>query len=138
MAFQVGPFQLAYQQVIVEQELGGGWELILRHEQERDRRRRRRRELEEESERITDATTREIARLLRKQEALDDERAELERLRAIAARFAPEQYGERFARAQAMAAAEGTAHVLALFERALEQAMEEEAAAVMFILNQDD
>lgn len=122
----------------------GGWifsayerELLRRRDEEVERRKR-----EEESEEITDDTTREIALLLRAQEAADARRAEIERLGTLAAQFADRQaqeaFTERMAKAHAKAIREQSAAALIAFERAIEEAREEEGAAIMFILNQDD
>lgn len=123
----------------------GGWGFLNLYDAERQRRRaraRRRKDLEEESERIENAVEREIARLLRKQEAEDDRRQELQRLaelaRADADIEAARQYSERVATAYARALAKGNYSALEALERELRRAAEEEEwllNATMALLN---
>lgn len=102
-------------------------------ERERARRERERREQlerEEEAQRIEEETTRQIALLLREQEAKDARRAELARLSNLVARFAGRgdtaALGPRVEKALRTAAAKQTAWALFQLERELARAHEEE------------
>ena len=117
----------------VAESPSGGWAFYAHYEREREHRRKKRREheeREEESERISDATTREIAQLLRQQEAQDERRAELDRLATLvekhAGRAAQDAYGERVAVAMARAHAQGNVSALLALEREIERAKEDE------------
>jgi hypothetical protein len=116
---------------VAEDRPAGG--LVYHYEREMARRRRerkRRAEREEESERIADETTREIARILREQEAKDARRAELQRLSqlvdAYAAGDAEAALNERVQKAIAKAAAKHTTWALFALERELQRAIDEE------------
>jgi hypothetical protein len=111
----------------------GGWGFFNAYEAEQRRRRlrdRKRRELEEETEQIQDALDREIAELLREQEAIDEKRKDLDRLAAIAKANADldaaRQYSERVAVAYARALEKGTFSALEALDRELKRAHEEE------------
>lgn len=114
-----------------DEGFAGGFVVAYEREQARRlRERKRRRELEEESERIEEETTREIARLLREQEAKDARRAELQRLSQLVdtyARRGPEtELSERVQKAITKAATKGTNWALYALERELQRAAEEE------------
>jgi beta-lactam-binding protein with PASTA domain len=128
-----------------EQQATGGWlfwnvyELEL---QQRRAREKKRKELEEETEQIQDDLDRAIAQELRKQEAIDEKRNDIERLREIAKANADleqaRQYSERVATAYARALAKGTFSSLEALDRELKRAKEEEdflATAVMMLLD---
>ena len=120
----------------------GGWAFFLRYERERDERRRRRREQEEREEeiqRIEDETTRQIAELLRAQEARDAERAELERLQALADRFAGEPLGlpARTRAALLRASERRTLNALQQMQRELDRMFEEEEAIGLLMIEND-
>lgn len=126
-----------------QQDTSGGWAFFFRYERAREERRRRRREQEEreeEARRIEDVTTREIALLMRQQEARDAERAELARLQALADRFAGEPLGlPARARAAILRATERrTVNALQQMQREIERMFEEEEAAVIAALMMDD
>lgn len=130
---------------VVAERPAGGWGFLNQYNAEKQRQRalaRRRKELEEESERIEDEVAREIAQLLRKQEAEDDRRKELKRLadlaKANADIEAARQYSERVATAYARALAKGNYSALEALERELRRAAEEEEwllNATMALLN---
>jgi hypothetical protein len=71
-----------------EQSTGGWWPDYEQIRRQRERRRREIEEAEAETQRLQDETDREIARLLREQEARDAERADLERLQRLADKYA--------------------------------------------------
>ena len=83
----------------------GGWWAAFERDYERHRARRKREEEENaEIEAIPDVVSREIAQLLREQEAKDAERAELERLRSIARAYDGGEIDAKFNRALEVAA----------------------------------
>lgn len=124
-------------QPVASQPSGGGG-LIYDYEREMSRRRRerkRRQELEEESERIEEDTTREIARILREQEAQAARRAELQRLsqlvEAYAGRGTESALSERVQRAVDKAAQSQALYALYALERELQRAVEEEEFMIL-------
>jgi hypothetical protein len=141
--FQVGAFQPlpAYQQVsqALEETFSGGWFFRECDSEWECRRKKRKRleELEADSALIADETTREIALLLRRQEAEDERRQELERLRSLAQRSDRAEFDGRLARAHAAALADGTAKALIAFERAIEEAREEEEILMLLTMLDD-
>ncbi len=121
-----------------DQVTGGGWAFWNDYEAEQQRRRaraRKRKELEEESEQIQNELDRAIALELRKQEALDDKRKDLERLRSIAQKHADldaaQRYSERVATAYARVLVKGNYSALEALDRELRRAKEEDE----FLLN---
>lgn len=120
----------------------GGWLTFLNtYEQQLARRRqdaKRRRELEEETERIEDATDREIAQLLRVQEAKDERRSELQTLsesaRQAADIEAARAYSDAVAEAYARVLAEGNLTAAIALDLELQKAREEEEALLMQML----
>ena len=83
----------------------GGWWAAFERDYERHRARRKREEEENaEIEAIPDVVSREIAQLLREQEAKDAERDELERLRAVARSYDGGEIDAKFNRALEVAA----------------------------------
>ena len=125
-----------------EAEATGGWFAFLntyeRQLADRRDRERKRRELEEETDRIEDATDRQIAQLLREQEAKDARRAELERLTALARSNADieaaRQYSERVAKALQAAIERGTLEAAQRLEKELRKAQEEEQFLLLAIM----
>jgi hypothetical protein len=123
----------------VDTGAAGGWPIFsLRYEMELARRRKRereRRELEEESERIDEPVSREIASLLREQERKDDKRAELDRLRVLAEGFAAQearaQYGERVSAALERALRQGNFSALEALDREIGRARRDEEDFLM-------
>lgn len=109
------------------------------------RRRKKRHEaavLDDATQRIDDATAREIAELLRAQEERDEERADLSRLQRIADQYA----GSGLARqgvprsvsvAILKAHEERTANALRQMQREVERLMEEDELAVIHMLLDD-
>ena len=137
--FQVGAFQPfpAYQQVapsVTTERNAGGWPVFaLRYEQELSRRSKKRREqeeLEQEAREIQDRLDRDIALLLREQEAKDAKRDELARVKQLAeilsAKEAAEQYGERVAKALERARIQGNFSALEALDREIQRARAEE------------
>jgi hypothetical protein len=138
--FQVGPFQLAYQQQGgAAQNSGGWWPDYGRVRDIRHRRRRELEELEREQQAIQDATDREIARFLREQEAKDAERADLARLQALADRYAghvpelPKEVSLAILNAQDAR----SRNALEQMRRVIEREMEAEEIAVLYLLLDD-
>lgn len=132
--------------VVAQSDTSGGWQFLIDFELERRRRLReakRRRELEEETEQIQDALDREIATLLRRQEAKDERRAELNRLEALAKAHqdidAASRYSPNVATAMRAAIEKGTTSALDRLDRELKKAMREEEEAllmnIIFLLN---
>ena len=107
----------------------GGWGWFNRADAERARRisdRRKRKEDDEEVESIPDAIDREIAALLREQEAKDAERAELERLRSLARSYDGGDIDARFARALDKAANARTLAAARMLDMEVARIREEE------------
>lgn len=96
----------------------------------RQKARMEQREREEASERIEEPVTREIASLLREQEAKDAKRAELERLGALATKYGKDQaqteYGERVAAALERAVEQGNYSALEALDREIQHARSDE------------
>jgi hypothetical protein len=98
-------FSVTVAAVAVDEQASGGWDyFVSSYEQELQRRRserKKREELEEATEQIQDSLDRQIAYLLREQEAKDDRRNELERLASLARSNADleaaRQYSEKVA-----------------------------------------
>lgn len=138
-------FSVAVVAAQIESEVtGGGWLFLNQYELEKQRRRardRRRKQLEEESERIEDATDRQIAQLLRVQEAKDDKREDYERLatlaRANADLDAARRYSERVATAYARVLAQGNYSAIEALDREMKRAAEEEEFLLLSILMLD-
>ena len=110
------------------------------YEREAGRRRRLRAqqlELEQETQAIKDDVDREIALLLREQEARELKRQELERLRVLAANLRADEartaYGERVANALDRAIEKGTFSALAALDREIQRALEEEESLLLSI-----
>lgn len=121
-----------------EERPAGGWLFHNLYESELQRRRARERErkrLEEETEQIEDAVDREIAQLLRVQEAKDDKREDFKRLaelaKANADLEAARQYSERVATAMARVLAKGNYSAIEALDREMKRAHEEE----QFLIN---
>ena len=87
-----------------EQPSGGWWQAFERDYERHKARRKREEEENAEIEAIPDVVSREIAQLLREQEAKDAERAELERLRSIARSYDGGEIDAKFNRALEVAA----------------------------------
>lgn len=133
----------------VVDESSGGWSnyFDVNYEREIVRRRRQRleqRELEQETEAIPNEIDREIALLLRDQEAKAAKRAELDRLRILADSLKAEEarlaYGERVAQALDRAMAKGSFSALEALDREIQRAREEEESVILasiMILNED-
>ncbi len=129
VGIESNPFSIS----VVENEAAGGWLFLNAWEAEQRKRKardKRRRELEEETEQIQDALDRQIAQLLREQEAKDDKREDFKRTaelaRANADIEAARQYSERVATAYARVIAQGNYSAIEALERELRRAAEEE------------
>lgn len=117
-----------------ETAYSGGWtEFSLGYDRELHRRRQLQQELAERSaqtQQITDPVSKEIGEFLRKQEAEDERRQELERLKVLASRFKAQQakdaYGQRVAKALERAVEKQTFSALEALDRELQRAQEEE------------
>ena len=129
--------------VVIDTPNTGGYGFF--NEYDAYRRRRRKREEEErqariESDEIQAALDREIAMLLREQEAKDAERAELERIQALADKFSgtKQPVSRRVSAALLKAYEERTRNALEQLAREIERMLEEEEMAVLQILLNDD
>lgn len=148
--FQVGPFQLAYQQIAPASgpSPSGGWEprygFLYEYEREmarRSRARKKRKDDEEEALKVEDQISREIAQLLHEQERKDAERADLQRLKNLVTQYrqiAQAQVSPRVAEAMARAIAQENFSALQALDRELERMFDEEAMAVLMILLNED
>jgi hypothetical protein len=123
------------------QESSGGWLFLNMYEAEQQRRKaleKRRKELEEETERIQDSVDREIATLLREQEAKDAKREEYERLAQIAKANADldaaRAYSERVAKAYARVITQGNYSAIEALDRELKRAREEEEFILLALM----
>lgn len=126
---------------VADESATGGWLFLNYYEAELQRRKareRRRKELEEETERIEDDLDRNIAQLLREQEAKDEKRKDLERLAIIAKQNADleaaRQYSERVAKAYERALVQGNFSALEALDRELKRAAEEEEFLMMALM----
>jgi hypothetical protein len=128
---------------VVQQESGGGFYFGFdRIRYEREKRKREQEELEAETQAIQDSTDREIAKLLREQEARDAERAELTRLQTLADRFAGQAMkagvSRKVSAAILKANEERTVSSLQAMQRQIEQMLEEEMISINISLLLDD
>lgn len=110
---------------------------------ERARRRKKREEDEErETQEIQDQRDREIAQLLKKQEAKDDERDELARIQTLADRYAGQAMKEGVPRSVAAAVLkaheERSRNALEQMQREIQKLLDEEEQAVISLLLMDD
>lgn len=126
--------------VVVTDTPTGGWFVDFDNYAMQRGRRKKREEIEEEVESIEDKTTKEIAKLLKEQEAKDEERADLARLQSLADRYA--QRGVDVPRpmlATVMKAnEERTVNALEQMRREMERMMDEEEMAVIQALLLDE
>jgi hypothetical protein len=126
---------------VSDQPTGGGWLFLNLYEAELQRRRarkRRQRELEEETEQIEGQLDREIATLIRKQEAKDEKREDLKRLAEIAKANADleaaRQYSAAVGAAYAAAIEKGTTSALDRLDRELRKAREDEEFLMLTLM----
>lgn len=133
----------AYQSdVVATEQPSGGWLHFLNtYEQQLQRRRKRheqRKELEEETEQIQDATDKEIAQLLRRQEAKDDKREDLARLASIAKANADLESARRYSASVASALEKALANesrrALIALDNELKKAKQEEEFLALAML----
>lgn len=126
----------------VQASSGGGFLYEYERSQAlRARRRREREEREAEAQRIADETAREIAQLLHEQEAQDEERADLERLRELARVHRQAQateLTERVRRAFARVLLQENRSALEALDRELQRQLEEEEIAALMLLLNDE
>ncbi len=125
------------------QEGGGGFYFGFdRIQHERKRRKREQEELEAETQKIQDDTDREIAKLLREQEAKDAERAEYARLQTLADKYAGQAMKagvpRKVAAAILKANEDKTVSSLQAMQRQIEQSLEEEMISINISLLLDD
>lgn len=123
----------------LDQNTGGFYYDFDRHREARRRRKRREEEARREADEIQAELDREIARELRKQDAIDADRADLARIQKLADEYA----GTRQAVPRAIAATlikaqeERSRNALEQLQREMERlAEEEDVAALLIILNQ--
>lgn len=118
----------------------GGWFAFLNTYEHRlaNRRDEERRRQEAEADEIEDKLDRQIAELLRKQEAQDAKRAELEQVAALARQNADlesaRQYSERVGRAYQAVLEKGSASAVERLERELKRAKDEEEFLMLVIM----
>lgn len=128
------------------EESSGGWAFHNDYELELRRRRKRKKErdeLEAQTEQIQNELDRAIAQELRKQEALDEKRDNLNRLKELAKKHADleaaRQYSERVAIAFERALAQGNFSAMEALDRELQRARDDEdfmtMAAHFFLLH---
>ena len=111
----------------------GGYAFYLAFEQHQERRRRRKRREEElRLEEIQAETDREIAKLLHEQEAIDDERADLARIQALADEYAGtrQPVPRNIAASLLKAQEERTRNALEQLQREMDRLLEEESVAI--------
>ena len=138
--FQVGPFQLNFQQAASAAANSGGWLHYVRFEQEELRRRQRRalaseRALEAQQEAKDNELQAELARRLHAELARQEQLDELQRLRLLVARHArlegvPDVVQRAFERARAQ---QSFSRLQAL-QREFAKSLEEEEMALLMIL----
>jgi hypothetical protein len=120
---------------------GGGF--LYAYELEQSRRRKKRREqedLEEDAEALKDQMDREIALLLRKQEAEDERRAELDRLQRLVRDHSRNalELSDRAKIAYVRALTQANFSAMEALDRELQRMLEEEEiTALMILLNED-
>ncbi len=132
------------QPVQEQQQNAGGWGFLNLYHAEQQRRKARQRErerLEEETEEIEDGLDREIAQLLRKQEAEDDKRKDRGRLSALAQANADyeaaKEYSERVEIALRRVIKQGNFSAIEALDRELKRAQEEEEFLLMAVMMLD-
>lgn len=128
---------------VQDQGSSGGWWPWWDGESERRRQaKKRREEREAELQEIREQTDREIAALLRKQEAEDERRTELARLQTLVDRYQADRQSlelpERVAKAMQKAFESRTPLALEGLYQSMQMLMEEEEAAVIALLLTDD
>jgi hypothetical protein len=116
-----------------DDEVAGGWLFLNQYNAELERRKaaeRRRKKLEEETEQIENELDRNIAQLMREQEAVEAKRSDLERLAELAKKNADVEaarlYSERVGDAFAKALVEGSIQAALVLEQELKRAKDEE------------
>lgn len=139
--FWVTPTDPVIPPVVVDQPSGGWWPDYEHARRMRDVRRRKLEQEERDQREIQDATDREIARLLREQEARDADREDLRRLQRLADTYAakvpdlPQNVRHAILNAQDAR----TRNSLEQMRRVIEQAIEaEDMAVLLFLLNETD
>jgi hypothetical protein len=142
-AFQRAGF--AFQQELAAaatDEPSGGWiyHAFALHREARRRRKEREEEAKREADEIQAEIDREIARLLREQEARDAERADLARIQSIADQYAGtrQQVPKNISIAMLKAYEERSRNALEQLRREIDRMLEEEELAVMVMLLNDD
>ena len=127
--------------VVATSSSTGGWLFLNEYQLEQQRRKkkeRQRQELEAETEQIAEQVDRQIAQFLREQEAIDDRREELARLKALVQADrdlkAAEAYSERVAIAYQAALEKGSRAALLKLEKEIKLAMDEEEDFMLIAL----
>ena len=125
---------------VVATDTGGGFHLDFANFEMNRGRRKRREEIEEEVEAIPDQVAREIATLIKVNEAKDEERADLARLQALADRYASKgvDVPRPMLASVLKAHEERTRNALEQMQREAAHMLEEEEAAVISMLMLDD
>jgi hypothetical protein len=143
--FQVGPFQLAYQQVISQTTVTGGWEPwhaeLAYYTARRRRLQQQAKEAEQEAIEAArdDKIQKEIARRLHAQLQKDQEQQEITRLRGLVDSFEVlTNDNNRIQTALLKAKSERTFSRLQALQRELIKAQEEEEMALLMILLVDE
>lgn len=124
-------------------ESGGGGGFFFAYEQERARRRRKQREEEERDEaarELQDKVDREIAELLRIQEAKDEERDNLARLQRLVRQHSREELmlSDRAKVAYMRALTQANFSAMQALDRELQRMLEEEEIAALMLLLNDE
>lgn len=124
-----------------DEQYSGGFIAAYWYWQERKRKRQKDlEEAEQEAEQIQDEIDRQIAVLLKKQEAEDDRRAEMSRLQKLVGQYADRQAEEalsdRVMWAMQRVLQKQTVEALQRLEEEIERQLQEEEAVLLLILNQ--
>lgn len=129
-------FMITVTQAASQAVSGGFWPDYDQVRRQRQKRRREIEEAEEATRQLPDETDRQIATLLRVQEAKDAERADLERLQRLADRYAGQTLDlPKQARLAILNAQDArTVNALQQLQRVIEQLEEEELMAIQHAL----
>jgi hypothetical protein len=125
---------------VVDTDNSGGWTFYLRYEAERERRRRKRKEQIEAEEAVQELppVEKEIAKILHKQERIDETKKDLARLKALV-----DEYREipsltpKASEAIERARMRGLRSDLAKLDKELKRMLEDEEMAVLMLLLND-
>lgn len=121
-------------------DMAGGWAAFFAYEEDRDKRRKRYQEIDEAEEATQELAPvdAEIAKFLHQQERKDEQRAELDRLRALVNQFPRSDMPPRVQAAIDKASTKQTVSALINLKKELQRmAEEEEMAVLMFLIDSD-